>query len=229
MSGLNIGALSRLDQVARALHVRDSDVSATLDCIVQQAAEVLGVANQAGIILLEHGRLEPHATAGEVSRKLDLLQQESNEGPCLEAARTQQLVVVDDTADDDRWPGLASQALDLGVHSMLCAPLTVDDHTLGALSLYADRPHVFTDDSRLLATIYATLASLALANAQQARQLTEALLNRDIIGQAKGILMERHKISADQAFRLLVAASQRRNIKLSEIAHRMTETGDLTA
>jgi GAF domain-containing protein len=229
LSELNSSPLTRLNKSSRAMHARDSDVSATLDAIVQQATEVLSVVKQAGIILLERGRLEPQATVGEVPLTLDLWQQASNQGPCLEAARTQRFVLVEDTTKEDRWCGFAEMALDLGVHSMLCVPLTVDDRTLGALSLYADQAHVFTDDSKHLATIYATLAALALANAQQARHLAEALLNRDIIGQAKGILMERHKISADQAFQLLVAASQRRNIKLSEIANRLTETGELTS
>jgi GAF domain-containing protein len=227
LSELNDSALRRLDKSSRARQVRDSDVSATLDAIVQQATEVLSVVKQAGIILLEHGRLEPQATVGEAPLTLDLWQQASNQGPCLEAARTQRFVLVEDTAKEDRWCGFGELALALGIHSMLCVPLTVDDRTLGALSLYADQSHVFTDDSKHLTTIYATLAALALANAQQARHLAEALLNRDVIGQAKGILMERHKISADQAFQLLVIASQRRNIKLSEIANRLTETGDL--
>ncbi|THJ68799.1 ANTAR domain-containing protein [Arthrobacter echini] len=57
-------------------------------------------------------------------------------------------------------------------------------------------------------------------------QLQQSVASRDIIGQAKGILMERHKISADTAFVLLQNQSSRRNRKLVEVAAELIHTGE---
>jgi AmiR/NasT family two-component response regulator len=68
---------------------------------------------------------------------------------------------------------------------------------------------------------------VALATAQEREHLAEAVLTRDLIGQAKGILMERHKLTADQAFAVLVRASQQANLKLRALAEQLTRTGQL--
>jgi ANTAR domain/Manganese containing catalase len=98
---------------------------------------------------------------------------------------------------------------------------------LGALSLYADQVAAFTDLHERVMILLATFAAPALAEAQRAGQLQEALGNRDVIGQAKGILMERHSITADTAFGVLSRVSQAENMKLAEIARHLTETGKL--
>ena len=75
--------------------------------------------------------------------------------------------------------------------------------------------------------LFATLAAIALAEAQRTDQLHTALDNRDVIGQAKGILMERHRITADVAFGYLSQASQSVNSKLAAVARHLVETGEL--
>ena len=110
---------------------------------------------------------------------------------------------------------------------MLCVPLWIDDRRLGTLSLYAGLPDAFTDSDRNVAVTLATLAAVALAETRQAEQLREALSNRDVIGTAKGILMERHKISDTEAFSRLAQLSQRRNVKLVAVARYLAETGAL--
>ena len=100
------------------------------------------------------------------------------------------------------------------MRSTLCVPLWVDERCLGALSLYADQATAFTGLHGRVATLLATFAALTLAEAQRADQLTAALINRDVIGQAKGILMERHHITADAAFSYLTRLSQAENTKL---------------
>ena len=110
---------------------------------------------------------------------------------------------------------------------MLCVPLWVDERCLGALSLYADQAAAFTDLHGRVTTLLATFAALALAEAQRADQLTAALVNRDVIGQAKGILMERHRITADAAFGYLTRVSQAENTKLAALAAQLVATGEL--
>jgi AmiR/NasT family two-component response regulator len=113
------------------------------------------------------------------------------------------------------------------VLSQLCIPLQADERSLGTLSLYAAKPAAFTDVDERVTTMFATLAALALADALRAEQMRAAVANRDLIGQAKGILMERHRITADAAFARLAEASQHDNIKLTEVAARLVETGEL--
>jgi AmiR/NasT family two-component response regulator len=115
----------------------------------------------------------------------------------------------------------------LNVRSMLCVPLWIDERSLGALSLYASQVAAFTDLHERVTTLLATFAALALAEAQRADQLHDALESRDVIGQAKGILMERHSITADAAFGVLSRVSQAENVKLAEIARQLVQTGKL--
>ena len=97
----------------------------------------------------------------------------------------------------------------------------------GTLSLYAGDPSAFSDLDERITTMFATLAALALADALRAEQMRAAVIDRELIGQAKGILMERHRITADAAFALLAEASQHKNVKLTEVAAHLVETGEL--
>jgi GAF domain-containing protein len=218
---------STMEILARALHVRDAQLQPTLDAIVAAAASALNADQDAGLILLERGKLVPQATSGRAPLYLDLRQQQAGEGPCIEAARRQIVIRIDDTRSDPRWPGFMAAARDHDVLSQLCIPLWVDERGLGTLSLYAAKPSAFTDVDERITTMFATLAALALADALRAEQMRAAVVNRDLIGQAKGILMERHRITADAAFALLAGASQHRNVKLTEVAAYLVETGEL--
>jgi len=128
---------------------------------------------------------------------------------------------------EDRWPDFTRRALDLGIRSMLSFQLYVAEDTLGALNLYSDQAAAFTDESENIGLLFAAHAALAMAGARNHDDLTRALSMRDLIGQAKGILMERHRLTADQAFALLVRASQRTNTKLTDIARNLADTGSL--
>jgi GAF domain-containing protein len=136
-------------------------------------------------------------------------------------------VRVDEVASDTRWPVYAALATSLGVASMLCVPLSVDELCLGSVSLYGIEAYGFEGHHEQLANLFATHAALALADAQRTEQLRVALTNRDIIGQAKGILMERHHITADAAFSMLSEHSQRTNRKLTTVSRQLAETGQL--
>jgi GAF domain-containing protein len=215
------------EQLARRLHLHSRGLQETLDAIVATATETVSPADFAGLIVVAQGRLIPRATQGNPPHILDLLQQRLGAGPCLEAAVSQQIVRVEDTLEDHRWAEFNVQAVKLDVRSMLCAPLWVSDGTLGTLSLYSQRPRAFSGPHVRLTELLATHAALALATAQLVTHLRTAFLNRDVIGQAKGILMERHRITADAAFQRLSAVSQACNRKLVEVARDLVETGQL--
>jgi GAF domain-containing protein len=215
------------EHLARVLHRPGTDLQGTLDAIVTAALETVDPARWAGLILVERGRLVPQVTLGGPPHALDALQQRTGTGPCLDAATNQEIIGLDDTSADGRWPEFSASAHAMHVESVLCAPLWVSQDTLGTLSLYSAETDAFTFRERHLVELFATHAALALANARMIAQLRTALTNRDLIGQAKGILMERHRISADAAFDLLSETSQAANHKLSDVARRFVETGDL--
>jgi GAF domain-containing protein len=216
-----------LEILARALHVKNAQLQPTLEAIATTAVTMVGPARYAALTVLSRGELVPRASTGEVPLVLDRLQQKLADGPCIQAAKHQAVFRIDDTGEDDRWPEFCAEAARLEVRSMLCVPLWIDERGLGALSLYADQPAAFSELHDRVTVLLATFAALALAEAQRAEQMHDALGNRDVIGQAKGILMERHGVTADAAFGVLSRVSQAENMNLAEIARRFVETGEL--
>ena len=224
---IGLTSWSILEHLGRALHVPEAGLQATLDAIARAAVETIGPARYAGVNLYERGKFEPQAVAGEPPLALDVVQQQTGTGPCIDSSRDQISVRVDDMATEHRWPRYAELALSLGVASMLCVPLSVNDQKLGSVSLYSTDRSAFSLADEYVARLFATQAALALAEAHRVGQLRQALASRDVIGQAKGILMERHRITADQAFTMLSEHSQRLNRKLADVARTLAETGTL--
>jgi len=213
--------------IAHALHVGDARLEPTLDAIVANAAAAHPAASDAGIILLVHGELVPQAVTGRPPLDLDVRQRDTGEGPCLDAAKKQTVMCISDTSTEQRWPGFCTAAQAHGVRSMLCVPLRIGEQCLGTLTLFSHQVAAFGPPDVALVELFAALAALSLADAQRAGQLREAIASRDLIGQAKGILMERFKISEQDAFGRLSRASQALNLKLAEVARHLTETGEL--
>ena len=216
-----------LEILARALHVKDAELQPTLEAIASTAVAMLSPARYAGLTVVSRGELIPRASTGEPPLLLDHLQQKLGDGPCINAAKHQCVFRIEDTREDLRRPEFNTAAAQLNVRSMLCVPLWIDERGLGALSLYADEAAAFNDLHERVTILLATFAALALAEAQHADQMHDALGNRDVIGQAKGVLMERHGITADAAFSVLSRISQAENLKVAEIARRFVETGRL--
>jgi GAF domain-containing protein len=219
-------AFTSFEVLARALHVKEARLQPTLDAIVA-ATRALSPGQHAGLIVLVNGKLVPQSVTGRAPHLLDSLQQKTGDGPCIEAARKQTMIRIDDTQADIRWPEFSAEAQRCGIRSQLCVPLWVDERFLGTLSLYGEQPAVFTRHDERITILFATLAALALAEAQRTEQLRVALGNRDLIGQAKGILMARDALTADDAFKRLTQASQDTNTRLLTVVRHLVETGEL--
>jgi GAF domain-containing protein len=220
---------TRLSELARSLQHQDNSHD-TLVNIVRAAVELIpGV--EEGSISVVFGRRHVHSEAatGELPRAVDKAQYETGEGPCLDAAFEEHTVRVPDMSAETRWPEFARRAVEAGACSMLAFQLYVDGDNLGALNVYARRPNAFEDESVHIGLLFAAHAAVAFATAQRREQLVQAVATRDLIGQAKGILMERFKITSDQAFHLLVQASQHTNQKLRDVADRLVASGELAA
>jgi GAF domain-containing protein len=216
-------AMSRL---ARQLQGEHGDVEGTLQAITAAAITTVPHADECGISYVVGRRsIEPRAWTSDLPRLVDSLQERLGQGPCIDAVWEQQIVRVDDVGADQRWPDFASRAAELGVGSMMCFQLFVVGDQLGALNLYSRTRGAFDDASQEIGLLFASHAAVALAGAEHEADLRTGMGSRDVIGQAKGILMERHKLTADQAFGVLARVSQEMNRKLIDIARELTDTG----
>jgi hypothetical protein len=228
--GNDVGDLAAtLSGVARGLQDQSS-MDDTLYGIVAAAVGTVPGARYAGISAVE-GRRAVRTVAGtdELVYRVDRVQYDTGEGPCLDALYDHRTVRLSDMAVEERWPQFTGRVAEFGVGSMLSFQLFVEQDNLGALNLYAPRAGAFDDGSEQVGLLFATHAAIAMAGAQRQEHLSMAMAVRDVIGQAKGILMERHKLTGDQAFRLLVRASQTTGTKLVEVAAYLVETGELLA
>ena len=217
----------RLGELARDLQHND-DPDSILQTIVAAAIELIpGV--EEGSVSVVRGRkhVVSRAPSGELPVAVDAIETETGEGPCLDAAYQGITVRVSDMATEQRWPRFAKRAYEAGAASMLSFQLYVEDDNLGALNLYARKPGAFTDKSEQIGLLVAAHAAVGYADAQKAEQLAEAIDTRDLIGQAKGVLMERFKITAEQAFLILARTSSETNTKLRDVADRLVATGEL--
>jgi GAF domain-containing protein len=216
-----------MGRIARTLQEGHGDVERTLHSITTAAVRTVPGAEFASISLVTNRRVHPRGATTELAEEIDGLQTEYDQGPCLDSLREHYTVRIDDFATEQRWPRFAAAACRRGAGSLLSFQLFTDGANLGALNLYAKVPHAFGDDSETVGRIFASHAAIALSAARQEENLRHALDGRDLIGQAKGILMERYRLPAAQAFELLVLASTHTNRKLFDIADELTSTGAL--
>ncbi|WP_433802165.1 ANTAR domain-containing protein [Actinomycetospora sp. CA-084318] len=126
--------------------------------------------------------------------------------------------VADLAGVGDRWPAFAPAARARGVVALLAVALVPRDRPVGAVTLYVRDGGALPPDATVLATALALPAAMALHAARRVAGLDQAVTSRDLIGQAKGVLMQRDHIGPDEAFGRLVAASQHTNLKLVDVA-----------
>jgi transcriptional regulator with GAF, ATPase, and Fis domain len=216
-----------LAQMARDLLAQDS-LQQTLNRIVRHAVDLVQGCEMAGIMVLQGRRVHTLAATDDLVRTSDRIQGEVGQGPCFDATRigTESYRVENMDDLDERWPRYAPYARELGIGSMLGFKLFTEEQNLGALDLYSFRSGALTEYSEQIGWLLASHAAVAFASARADADLQVAISSRQDIGMAVGILMERHKLSADQAFAVLSQASQQRNIKLRELARRVVDTGE---
>jgi len=207
-------------------------VDATLQQVVDLATESIDGCDFAGIFFREGSTTATWVRTDPIVIEVDALQQRHEEGPCFDAITEGTMFYGEDLTSDDRWPRFRPEAVARGVRSVLALPLLVSA-VPGALNLYARYPKAFGVIDRGKAVILATLAGFAITSAQehadekrQNDNLVAALASREVIGQAQGILMERERVAADEAFDILRRASQHLNRKLKEVAEDLVETGE---
>lgn len=217
----SLAALSRF-------FVGDTTLEETLSRVADLTLEAVPSADIVGLTMLVEGRNRTAVFTDDASPEIDQAQYDTGDGPCLAAFDRQEVFVIDSTREQGRWPAFRAAAAAHGVASTMSLPMVIDKQGVGAMNLYARTERAFGDRERDTAMLFASQAAIVLGNAQaywDARSLSErlgeAMRTRAVIEQAKGILMGAQRCGEDDAFDILVRASQRENIKLRDIAQRI--------
>ena len=213
----------------------ETGVVGVLERIVARAASVVPAASMVSVTLRESdGRFHTPVETDPLATRADEIQYRTGEGPCVEATATSSsgFTSSGDLAHDARYPRFGPRVADLGMIGVCATGMFPggDPPRLGGLNYYFRDADGFADVDRDTMLLLAAHAAVALRAARdleaetlRSAQLTEALRSRDVIGQAKGILMERRGTDADEAFDILRRASQDLNIKIRDIARTITE------
>ncbi|HEU4946802.1 MAG TPA: GAF and ANTAR domain-containing protein [Kribbella sp.] len=226
---LHIDIADTMSEVAAALQA-PIDLDETLSLITRAAADTIPAVLEASIsITTRDGRIETLAPTDPMVSRADHLQYELHEGPCLDAAIEEPIVVVDELATDPRWPDFGPKAAALGFGSQVAFQFRAEPHVRGALNLYALEPRAIDRDAIALGSMFAGQIAVAMGWARQDETLNEALATRNVIGQAIGIVMERYRLDSDRAFAFLVRLSQAGNVKLRVVATGIVDQANVAA
>ena len=205
------------DQTAAALH----------DMLRATAKVVPGIRHAALSVLDRQTLPRVLVSTGDLPRRFESLQFALDEGPTLDAIRGVDPVVVVERDDFGRWPHFGPRACVFGMTGTVAARLRWNDRTVGALSVYSVGQEPVPEAAVQLITAFATHAAATLTFARKAEQLEFAMLTRQQIGQAVGVLMERCGLSPEAAFSYLRRVSQTGNVKLRDVARSLVSTGEL--
>jgi hypothetical protein len=200
--------------------------------IVQQAAAAVPSAVAAGLTLIQGGeRPRTIAATSDLVERVDTIQYEAGEGPCLEAIKDNDLSLSNDLEHEERWRQFCTRAVaETPVRSMFGVRIFLGGDDRGALNFYATEVAAFSELDRGVGAVYSTLASLALQAATEKRKsanLLTALESSRQIGMAMGILMSSQLLTSDEAFEQLRRASQHLQRRVREVAVEVMQTGTL--
>jgi transcriptional regulator with GAF, ATPase, and Fis domain len=231
VQGLAVESLVQLLTLVRAdladvFNKEEATPEQLLDRVVQVATRLVPGTEDAGVAVFVEGQLRTVAAVGDLAVALDDIQRVVGVGPTVDVVGDALTLRVTDLSTEPRWGEFGARAVWEGARALLACPLPLPLRQAGVLSLYSGRPAAFDAAAELVVPVFAARAAIALAHAEKVAQLERAMQNRQMIGQAVGILMERHRLSAKQAFDTLVKASQEAHMKLREIALRVTESGE---
>ena len=211
-----------------------------LEGLLQRVADltktVMPGHSEASVVLLVRELPSTVVATGRLAADLDQGQFERGDGPCLHAAGSREIAEIADTRSETRWPDHVRHAAAHGNLSSLSVPLVIGDpQVAGALNIYARQPSAFDPASRSAATRIAPCVAVAVESlhlhrraVKRADKLEAALASRAVIEQAKGILIERHKVTADEAFHVLARASIHTHVKVRRLAEHLVHTGELS-
>jgi len=226
--------LTALHEALARVALGSRDLTDVLTDIVGIARREMPGSQASSITLIRQEVPFTAAFDGQMAMDADELQYRRGYGPCVDAGRAGQVFLVEDMRAEERWPDYARQVAAQGVLSSLSIPLPFQGVTIGALNNYAASPGAFGADDVAVGEQVAAVVALAVGNADMIARterelagMRAAMVSRAVIEQAKGMLMERHGFTEDQAFTELTRASQHTNSNLRHVADHLVRTGVL--
>ncbi|MGB3771077.1 MAG: GAF and ANTAR domain-containing protein [Rhodococcus sp. (in: high G+C Gram-positive bacteria)] len=218
-------AVTDLAELARTLRSTRRSVADTLTALVQSAKDLVPGVDHACVTVVNGSARTIHARTDEVASHLCRVQHELGEGPTENEIWTVDTVVAQNMINERRWPSFVAAAQESGVASMAAFRLYADvsARDLGVLLLFSRSGSTFDAEAQIVGSALAAHGAVALLSARDDENFRDGLASRDVIGQAKGILMERFDIDAVQAFTMLAKISQSENKPLREIALSLIE------
>ncbi|TFV56024.1 ANTAR domain-containing protein [Mycobacterium sp. PS03-16] len=222
------GIHRRIAELMQELHGRtEADADTVIAELVEHAAAEIPGAQYAGVTVTRNAKhIDTPAATHKWPILLDEIQQLHREGPCLTAAWEQRTVHVPDLEHEDRFPNYRRDALEkTPIRAVMAFQLFIAGDTMGALNVYSETPNSFGPEARELGLVFAAHSSVAWNSAKRDEQFQQALASRDVIGQAKGMIMERYAVDAVQAFALLRKLSQDSNVPLIQVAQELIAKG----
>ena len=217
----------------RALRLQNHSMESALQEVADLTKKAMPGASEVSITLTARGRADTAVSTGQLARDLDESQYQRGYGPCLDAALHHRVMHIEDVTTETRWADYTKAAVKHRALSSVSVPITLQEEPslCAGLNIYSTRSHAFDDADVDTAITLAGHASSMLTNMHAhdsarvlVRQLAAALETRPVIDQAKGILMRDRACTAEEAFDLLVAASQRSNRKLRDVARDVVES-----
>ncbi|MFA9447185.1 GAF and ANTAR domain-containing protein [Egicoccus sp. AB-alg6-2] len=222
-------ALETVAQIARRLAAAPG-LDETLQRVVDLGVEYIDPCEGASISFIRGRALSTPVWSNRTVFEADWAQYRHNQGPCLEAISVHETIVIDDLAEEQRWPKWREAVLELDLRSSISFRLFLisnGEETFGSLNMFSSRAHAFDAQARALGQVFASHAAVALKAAITETGLEQAVRSRDVIGLAKGILMERHDVSADEAFQMLRDTANDRKTTVRALAEQVAESGKL--
>jgi anti-anti-sigma factor len=190
-------------------------IDAALRLVTVLAAATVDGADGASVTLERRGRMTTVASSNDTVLRMDAHQYETGEGPCLSAASQGRGFHIESLADETRWPVFVPLAMEEGIASILSTPLLVAERSIGALNIYSNAERAFGPHQQEFAALFASQASGILADAdadvtdgETAERIADALLAREVIAQAQGVLISRQHLTADRAALALYEAAR---------------------
>jgi GAF domain-containing protein len=209
----------------------EEKLDAILELVGSLTLRTLEPADGVSVAVIRDGRFDSAVHTNELTRRVDGWQYAHSEGPSFEAIEEQRMIYARDLCAEGRWPQFGKMAAGEGVRAVLALPLLPLGDPIGALNIYAATADPFSDADVGTATMFAEQAAIVIANSvaystaiMKNGHLNAALESRELIGQAKGILMEREHCSAERAFDILRDVSQRANRKLRDVAQDVVDS-----
>ena len=211
-------------QLASTLTAEDDPTRLCYE-LSDKVVEVLRTAGAGVSVADGSGALRYVTATNERAAEIERVQEKTQDGPCMTAYQTDDVVAIADVRETDRWPEYLDTADEVGFHAVLGVPMRIRDDKVGALNIYNADPRDWTDTDINVAWTFADMATVCLLRSSEVAeagrindQLQQALDSRVLIEQAKGMIARRNDIDVDKAFELLRAHARSKRIKLSNLA-----------